>query len=245
MSLFINAPSVTPVKRFYSALELFLGGLLLIALGALIPGLMISKSNWATAAGVYGVIVFLTLTLWRAGPLGWANRVTLVRAVLVALVAGALAGNAFVDAIWIWLCMAVVSLMLDGIDGFVARRTHSHSRFGARFDMELDALMILLLCIGLVRLESLGAWVVLIGALRYAFVVAGWRLEWLAAPLFPSFRRKTVCVWQVLALLLSLTPLTSHTTAMLLALSALVASVYSFGVDILWLYRQTRCPSSR
>jgi len=180
------------------------------------------------------------MTYWPYGALGWANRVTLARAVLVALVAGALANEAFSLAIWTWLMVAVASLMLDGIDGWVARRTRSYSRLGARFDMELDALLILLLSTGLMLSESLGGWVLLIGGMRYVFIPASWGFAWLSAPLFESLRRKAVCVWQVVALLLALTPLTSHLTASLLALSALITLSYSFGVDVWWLYKQQR-----
>ncbi|WP_252106609.1 MULTISPECIES: CDP-alcohol phosphatidyltransferase family protein [unclassified Halomonas] len=235
-------PFVSPLAsthpRLFTAFELALGAGFLIASGKGLSPLLVSPATWAITAALYGVIAWLTLCFWDRGPLGWANRVTLARAILVAIVAGALAEHAFIEAIWLWLAVALVSLALDGVDGFVARRTNSHSRFGARFDMELDALMILLLCVALLKLESLGAWVLMIGGMRYAFVLASWRLEWLSAPLFESFRRKTVCVWQVVALLLALTPLTSHTVASLLALSALIASLYSFGVDVRWLYRR-------
>lgn len=237
MALFSNASSHPLPKRLYSAGELLLGGLLLLAVGKVLPLLMASPANWWTAYGFYTVISLLLVTFWPYGSLGWANRVTLVRAVLVALVAGALADNAFSEAIWQWLVIAVIALLLDGVDGWIARRTKSHSLFGARFDMELDALLILLLCAGLLRLESLELWVLLIGGMRYLFVAASWPFEWLAQPLFASFRRKAVCVWQVVALLLALTPLTSHLVASLLAISALLSLAYSFGFDVWWLYR--------
>ena len=80
----------------------------------------------------------------------------------------------------------------------------------------------------------------LIGAMRYLFIAASWQLPWLSKPLFASFRRKAVCVWQVVALRLALTPLTSHLVASLLAISALISLLYSFGVDVWWLYRKTQ-----
>ena len=239
MPLFSNASSYTLPKRLYGAAELLLGGLLLIALGQGLPLLMAAPTNWGVAIGVYTAISTLVIIFWPYGSLGWANRVTLARAVLIALVAGALANNAFAEGVWQWLAIAVVALLLDGIDGWIARRTKSHTRFGARFDMELDALLILLLCAGLLRLESLGLWVLLIGAMRYLFIAASWLFPWLSQPLFASFRRKAVCVWQVVALLLALTPLTSHTLASLLAISALISLTYSFGFDVRWLYRNS------
>ncbi len=240
MPLFSNTSSYPVPKRVYSAAELVLGGLLLLALGQGLPQLLTTPANWWVAFGFYTAISILVISFWPYGPLGWANRVTLARGVLVALVAGALANNAFVEAIWLWLTIAVFALALDGIDGWIARRTKSHSLFGARFDMELDALLILLLCAGLLRLESLGLWVLLIGGMRYLFVAASWQLPWLSNALFISFRRKAVCVWQVVALLLALTPLTSHFVASLLALSALLSLLYSFGADVKWLYHHRR-----
>ena len=80
--------------------------------------------------------------------LGAANRVTLTRATLVggvtALVADALVGPAHVAAM---VGLAVVALVLDGVDGWVARRTGTVSALGARFDMEVDAFLILVLSV--------------------------------------------------------------------------------------------------
>ncbi|GEN28375.1 hypothetical protein HVA01_20210 [Halovibrio variabilis] len=225
-------------KRLQTAIELVLGGLLLLVAGQLLPTLMAGPINWAVAFGLYMMIAGLVVIYWPQGALGWANRVTLVRAVLVALVAGGLAAGTFTQVIWQWLLIAVLALLLDGVDGWVARRTQSHSVFGARFDMELDALLIMLLCIGLL-LESMAPWVLLIGGMRYLFVIAGYRLSWLLAPLLPSLRRKIVCVWQVSALLLALTPLTSPLLTGLLAISALLSLIMSFGADVKWLYQQT------
>lgn len=238
MPLFTNTSSYPLPKRLNTAAELVVGGLLLLALGRGLPQLMATPANGWLALGLYTLISILVMLFWPHGSLGWANRVTLARAVLVALVAGALANNAFVAAIWQWLAIAVIALLLDGVDGWIARRTQSHSRFGARFDMELDALLILLLCAGLLRLESLGLWVLMIGGMRYLFVAASWQFTWLCNPLYESFRRKAVCVWQVVALLLALTPLTAHLAASLLAISALISLVYSFGADVKWLYHQ-------
>ena len=45
--------------------------------------------------------------------------------------------------------LAGFALALDGVDGHLARRFDQVSDFGARFDMEVDAALILVLCIGL------------------------------------------------------------------------------------------------
>ncbi len=232
-----NSSSYPMPKRLFSSLELLIGALFLVGMGMLLAPLMASAANWWAAGIFYTLISGLILVFWPHGPLGWANRVTLGRAVLVALVAGALVNDAFIDAIWLWLGVSVIALLLDGVDGWIARRTRSHSPFGARFDMELDALLIMLLCVGLIMEEGLGLWVLLIGGMRYLFVAASLPFPWLDAPLNESYRRKAVCVWQVVAMLLALTPLTSPLLAGLLAFSALVTLVYSFGVDVKWLYQ--------
>ncbi len=73
--------------------------------------------------------------------------------------------------------------MLDAVDGRVARRTGTASAFGARFDMEVDAFLILVLSVYVARVgRRVGA---AIGAARYAFVAAGWLLPWLRGPLPP------------------------------------------------------------
>ncbi|RUR46287.1 CDP-alcohol phosphatidyltransferase family protein [Vreelandella populi] len=227
-------------NRLHSACELGIASLVLLVLGCLLPSLMATGANWGLAYATYALISLCVMVFWSHGTLGWANRVTLFRGVLIALVAGALANDAFIDAIWLWLIVATIALLLDGVDGWIARRTQSFTPFGARFDMELDALLILLLCIGLIQEEALGLWVLLIGVMRYLFIAASWHFTWLAAPLFASFRRKLVCVWQVSALLLALTPLTHSLFTSLLALSALLSLAYSFGLDSWWLYKQSR-----
>lgn len=241
MFLYRNTQSALALpKRLHTAVEVVLVGLALVLIGQGFPRLIQGAGEWAVTLLVYLLIGVLIVRFWPHGALGWANRVTLVRSALVALIAGGLIADVSTVGQWQWLGIAVAALLLDGVDGFVARRAHCQSDFGARFDMELDALLILLLCLALITNAELGPWVLLIGAMRYGFVLASGVYPWLKAPLFPSWRRKAVCVWQVGALLLALTPLTPSGVSALLALSALITLVYSFGVDVWWLYRNPR-----
>lgn len=61
---------------------------------------------------------------------------------------------------------------LDGLDGWLARRLKQDSPFGALFDQETDALLVLLLCVELVVTRGFGPWVLIAGALRYVLVLA-------------------------------------------------------------------------
>lgn len=204
---------------------------LLMRTGVLLQGVAV--------AGLIALLVRQGVTGHAAATgLGPADRITLLRAAGVA----ALAGLPFQvelgsNALWTVVAVAGLLLLLDGVDGAVARRTGTASAFGARFDMELDAFFILVLCLLLWQSGPLGAWVLLIGLLRYLFVGAGLLLPALREPLRDSLRRKIACVVQILALLLSLAPLTSDGQAAMIMLGALAVLAYSFTVDTHWLLR--------
>lgn len=180
---------------------------------------------------------------------GWPNRITLIRAILVALLAAALVQpTIYRESAWLVAAIALVVLFLDGLDGWLARRLDQCTAFGARFDMEVDAALIMVLCLGLAVIGKVGLWVLAIGLMRYAFVAAMNIWPWLRQPLSPSFRRKLVCVWQVASLLLALLPVVPSGLAALLAFSALALLAFSFAIDIAWLWRQratfpVHCPS--
>ncbi len=195
------------------------------------------------AVALYAVLAALVVRTAPAGlpgaGLGAANRVTLGRATLVLPVA-ALAPHADrLDAPVYWWIVAAstAALILDGVDGWAARRTGSATAFGARFDMELDAFLMLALS-ALVWLGGrAGAWVLLIGALRYLFVAAGRALPALRAALPPSRRRKVVCVVEGAVLVSCLAPIVPAGAVGPAAAGALALLVYSFAVDVHWLVR--------
>ena len=107
-----------------------------------------------------------------------ASRVTLVRAALAAGVAAlaVVSGNAALV-----VALASVALALDLVDGWVARRTGTATPFGARFDGEVDAFLILALSVYVA--PEYGWWVLAIGAARYVFLAGEWLLPWMRAPL--------------------------------------------------------------
>jgi phosphatidylglycerophosphate synthase len=175
---------------------------------------------------------------------GPGNQLTTARAMLVALVAAMIGetGLGHVQAGAAGASLLVVAL--DGMDGWLARRTHMASEFGARFDMEVDALLIFVLSVLAWRCGKAGAWVLASGAMRYVFVAAGWRAPWLRAPLPPSRRRQSVCVIQVVGLSLAVMPLTAPPLSDLLAALVVGSLCYSFAVDVQWLW-QHRSPEER
>lgn len=166
---------------------------------------------------------------------GLANITTAVRAALVCMIGSAFLFAKDVDQadarIWPLLAMVLIALALDGADGFIARKLAQQSDLGARFDMELDALLILFLSAAVFLLDKAGAWVLLIGAMRYLFILAGSVLPRLQRPLPPSFRRKLICVIQVGGLCLALLPFIPADVSALISSASLILLTWSFGID--------------
>lgn len=144
-----------------------------------------------------------------------------------------------VTSAWTIVVVATVGAVLDAVDGPLARRSGRTSPFGARFDMETDAFLILTLSVLVWRMDKAGAWVMASGALRYLFVAGAWIWPWLNGDLPPSRRRQTVCVVQIVALILALTPVVPPSLSAPLSAAALALLVWSFWTDVAWL-RQAR-----
>ena len=145
---------------------------MLIALGLSVG---LSPAGWALGVAFDAVTVGLLgralagSDAQRPGP---ANEVTLARSALVGGVT-ALVASSFTQPtqVAVLVAVAAVALALDGVDGWLARRTNSASALGAVFDQEVDAFLILALSVYVAR--SLGAWVLLIGLARYLLLGAG------------------------------------------------------------------------
>ncbi len=186
------------------------------------------------------VLILATLPAELPGPgLGPANRVTMIRTVATLSLAGLVtyADGLGVDGRWWVVAIGTAIMLLDGVDGWVARRTRTSSNFGALFDMETDAFLMLVLSTLVWAEGRAGVWVLMIGAMRYLFVAAGFVLPALRGELFPSFRRKLVCVIQGIALLVALGPIIPAPAAVGVSALALAMLTWSFGVDTVWLLR--------
>lgn len=204
------------------------------------PALGGSAGDQLAAAAVFllvcGAVARLIGRSYPHARLGACNVVTLMRAALVcALLVPLLDGRA---AGWGVALVATVALALDGADGWLARRSGLVSRFGARFDMEVDAALALVLSLHALAGTSAGAGILVLGVIRYAFVLAGFAWPWLRGDLPPSDRRKRICVLQVATLIVLQTPLLAGHPAALLAGLAAAAVIWSFAIDIRTLRRR-------
>lgn len=207
-------------------------------------GVCVGVAGWL-AGTAYAVVVWAVLRSAlrrsRARRFGPANGVTLARATLVgcvtAIVAQTLAEREPVTAL---IVIAAVALALDAVDGQIARRTGTATALGARFDMEVDAFLILVLSVYVSR--SFGAWVLSIGLMRYAFVAAGRPFPWLRGPLSPTRAGKTIAALQGIVLVIAAAEITPRWTTYGLLALALSSLTWSFTRDIgrLWRARPNR-----
>lgn len=238
----IRAAETDIVLARSAALNALAGLAFLTGLGLVLYGsLGLNGAFLPRALAVYTLALLVAawfLPLHRPHPrLGPANRVTLLRVGLVSLLA-ALVGEGEAQSIaWVALALALAAEVLDGVDGYLARRWGWASPFGARFDMETDALLVAVLALLAYSLGKAGPWVLAAGLLRYLFVAAGYFWPWLSRPLPPSRRRQTACVVQVLTLTLVLAPALPPIWSEPLAAVGLGILCYSFAIDTLWLAR--------
>jgi phosphatidylglycerophosphate synthase len=241
----MDAP-MTTVIRARTDQQLAAGtGTQVVLLAALSIGAGLGPVGWLAGIAYFvGLWALLAAATRRAGAsrLGPADVVTLTRAVLVggvtALVTDGLwNGETAVEAL---VAVATVALVLDAVDGQVARRSGTASALGARFDMEVDAFLVLVLSIHVAMV--VGPWVLAIGAMRYAFVTASWLVPWLRSALPTRYSAKAVAALQGIALVVAGSGVLPLPLDVALLSTALALLVWSFGHDVAWLWRNARLP---
>ena len=218
-----------------------------LLLAALAGTVRLSRGGWLvglTCAVILNATLAHGLSRYRSDRLGAADWVTLARATLAvgvaALVAGAFDHRSSVTML---VSLAALALALDAVDGWVARRTRTTATVGAQFDAEVDAFLILILSVYVAR--SAGAWVLAIGAARYAFLAAGWLLPWMRAPLPPRYWRKVVAATQGIVLTIAAADVLPPALTRAVLLAALVLLAESFGRDVWWLWSHRQATHSR
>lgn len=170
--------------------------------------------------------------------LGWANRLTLLRAWLIAAVAGFLFQPWPEGPVLSWLpgMLYLLAAVLDRVDGFVARRTGQSSQLGNDLDTVSDALGIAiasLLAFGYGQVH----WSYLLFGAAYYLFHAG--LLWRNArglpvyPLPPALHRRTWAGFQMGFLAVSLWPMVLPPISMLGGFAFMLPAVIGFLID--WL----------
>ena len=240
--------AIRPVDRGAIRLATILGMLSTAALlGVVSVAAGLGVAGWIVGlASGWGATALIVIARMRSDqptifPADW---ITLTRAVLCAGVAGLVAasfGRPVSSTALVTL--SAVALALDAVDGQVARRTGTATSLGGHFDGEVDAFLILLLSI--VVSQAYGSWVLIIGAARYALLLAGWLIPWLAAPLPPRHWRKVVAAVQGIVLTIAASGLLDRLTGIIAVAAALLLLAESFGHDVIWLYRTGAGPRTR
>jgi phosphatidylglycerophosphate synthase len=233
-----------PTIRLATALGLFATAALLSVVSAT-AGLGVAGWIAGLAAGSAATALIVTARMRSDQPAMFpADWVTLTRALLIAGVA-ALVADSFGRPVPVTalVTLSTVALVLDAVDGQVARRTGTATALGGRIDGEVDAFLILLLSI--VVSQDYGGWVLVIGAARYALLLAGWLIPWLAAPLPPRYWGKVVCAVQGIVLTVAASGLLDRLAGMIAVAAALLLLAESFGRNVIWLYRTGAGPRTR
>ena len=179
------------------------------------------------AAWMFGSWVWSMRGRWTpSGRFGAANLVTAVRLVLVfALMAMPFHLRRPGAGL---LLMAFFAL--DGLDGRLARRSGQSSKFGAAFDMETDAFMTAVASLVAVEVGCVGWWMLLVGAMRYVFVLVTYKV-----PHEPEPRRDTAR-WAFSLLMVGLTAALTLEWWVFDWLAGVggLAVLVSFGRTLLW-----------
>lgn len=199
-----------------NAIALLAAGPAALWMGAIVPLLVVG-------IGMLGVLVVAGRAEWTPeGGFGTANTITAIRIVLLALLPAA-AGTSTVHLIG----LSVLILVLDGLDGWLARRYTLSSEFGSFFDKETDALFLLLLC-GLAAFRGpLSRWILGAGLLRYGFVVTVFLLPSRETSESRSSWARYVYLFMIAALLASFLPYSAVYRPLVAAASMVL--VASFG----------------
>lgn len=210
------------------------GLLAAVALGVLTP--------WPVVAAGLGYLLGAAVigARWHRARFGAANTVTLARVVGCCWV-GALTVEAALGGLdqgdrLLMIGVATGCLILDGVDGWVARARSEVSSFGARFDMETDAVLLGCLSLAIPILGVAGWWVLALSGMRYGYLLASSVFPALRIPLPLSYARKVVAVIAAVSLIAALAvglvwPGWPAGTILLVGLACLC---WSFGRDIAW-----------
>ena len=221
----MNQPTIVP-----RSLEASVKFLSLAMIFATFLFVLTNSLYWFLGASVISVIAWV---LWHRkqwqifGLLGGvANALTGIRWLGIAMLVS------FCQQLhpYLILALGILVLVLDGLDGYYARKYQTTSEFGDVFDKEADAFFVLAFGVIIVALNLASSWVLLPGLLRYGYVIVLAYVDKPPAPVGYSFRRRFVGMWMMGTLL---APFVVPTWMYIPGLIAAIAMIlYSFAIDL-------------
>jgi len=204
------------------------------------------------------VVAYLLCVLWKnlganhresetelLPDLGWGNRLTLLRGLLVAGMLGfLLLPRPEGWLIWVPGVLYILSDATDFFDGFIARLTNHTTALGKILEMSFDGLGVLAASLLVVLYGQAPTWYLLVGFARYLFLAGEWLRRRLGRPTYPappSLYRRVFAALQMGFLAVALLPLIPppgiHIAATLFGLPLLAG----FGRDWLYVTGVLRC----
>ena len=169
--------------------------------------------------------------------LGYGNALTIVRGLLVGLLAGFLFGPTPIGLLaWAPALLYGIERIIDFFDGFVARISRHETRLGEILDMEFDGLGILIAVALAVQYGKLPPWYLLLGVSRPLFVLGIWLRQRAAKPVHdlpPSDHRRIIAGLQTSFVAATLWPVLAPPLTLFASYLFALPLVLSFGRD--WL----------
>lgn len=225
-----------PVPTRHRTIDRWSYGQALLLLVALAVTVLRSEPRLLAAIGVPTVGSLLLVGGMRRSPghaISWANGLTAVR-LMGAGIFGTLATSARVSEHGVLFAGAgLILLLLDAMDGYLARRLEDTSFLGAEFDKAVDAYLVLMLSACAYTAGRVGPWIVLAGSLRYVYVLAEPLIRTPGARTPRSLRARVCFVAALVGLLAAYLPLPHLAVALAAAGTALLTG--SFLIDAAYL----------
>ena len=133
--------------------------------------------------------------------------------------------------------LSFISIILDGLDGYISRYLNQTSKFGEMFDQEVDNFLILLLSLSLILNHDYAYYIIIVPFYRYIFQILI-KIGMISNSDLPhSYLRKLICVLMTVILVLCNCFNTVESFNTLLNVIILLLT-YSFIKDTVWLYRR-------
>ena len=151
--------------RFYSSWAIVQS--LINVIGLLITLQFGNSQIWLTCVGVWFVVYIVNIPKYSNLPayLGYANWVTVIRLSIIFT----LGFTYHQMENYLLFIGFLIAIILDGVDGLLARKYNHSSKVGEGFDMETDAFMVLLISWIHFDTSSLSWWILIPGGLRYYY----------------------------------------------------------------------------
>ena len=146
--------------------------IMLVALSATLGGADLRLLMAASTVSFGGLLAIFRGRYTPKRRFGLANTVTVLRLALLWAIAGGGVQATVPGPTQALLLIAFFAL--DGVDGWLARRMGDQSRFGAHFDMEIDALSVLVAALLLFEADRASALALVAGSMRYGYVLMIW-----------------------------------------------------------------------